>query len=205
MKLIKCCLCIFILCLLSGCSTLISINPFYSLKDVVENDNLLGKWKVISQNDFADDAVKVNDDEMWIFSKNNEANSYQLNVTYENEKMVFYAVLFKIKDRYFLDLYPKPIDIDTDAKSALLNIHSLPVHTVSEVLFKEENMILEPLKGEWVKDQIIRKKFNLSYGVTKDDIVLLTAETDEIKEFLEKNIEEAFSGYELSFEFERVK
>jgi hypothetical protein len=205
LKLIKCCFCIFILCFLSGCGTIISINPFYSKKDIVENDNLLGKWKVMNQIDYVDDAKEIKD-ELWIFSKDNEANTYELSVEYENEKMVFYAVLFKIKDRYFLDLYPKNAESETEAKSSLLKIHSLPVHTISKVVFIEGNMILKPIKDEWVRERIIRKKFNLSYGVTKDDIILLTAETNDIKEFIEKNIEEAFNGdEELSFVFERVK
>jgi hypothetical protein len=206
MKLVKYCLCIFILCFLSGCgTTIISINPFYSQKDIVQNDNLLGKWKVVNQVDYVDDATKGKD-ELWIFSKDNETNFYELSVEYESEKMMFYAVLFKIKERYFVDLYPKHTELKTEAKSSLLKIHSLSVHTISKVAFSEEAMILEPIKGEWVKDQILRKKFNLNYGVTTDDIILLTSETDDIKEFIEKNIEEAFNGDgELSFVLERVK
>ena len=205
LKVIKCCLGVIILCLISGCSTITSLNPFYLKNDVIANDDLLGKWKVIKQNEFAEDEMKINDEELWTFKKNNETNSYELSVQCENDKMLFHAVLFRIKDKFFIDLYPKIIYPDSNAESSILNMQLLPTHTVSKITLEKDRMILEPLKGEWIKDRIIRKKFELSYGVTENNIILLTAETEDIKEFLENYIDEAFGEGELTYKFERLE
>ena len=205
LKLIKLCLLMAILCLISGCSTITSINPFYIQDDVITDDSLLGEWKVINQNESSDEETKVNNEEIWTFSKDNETNAYVLSVAFEDNKMLFDAVLFKVRDKCFIDLFPRMINAESNAKSSLLNMHLMPVHTVSKILIDGDNMTLEPLKGEWVKDKIIRKKFNLSYGVTPDNSILVTAETEDIKDFLENHLDEVFGDGDLSFKFERMK
>ncbi|HPP10880.1 MAG TPA: hypothetical protein PLK41_07825 [Defluviitoga tunisiensis] len=203
MKLMKCCLGIVILFLISGCSAIISLNPFYLKDDVTINDEILGKWKLIRSDEVDEEGQSIKDEETWTFKRDNETNSYELSVQFEDEEMIFCAVLFGIKDQLFLDLYPKINYPESNAESSKLIMQLLPTHTVSRITLDKDSMILEPLKSEWIKEKILRKKFELSYGVTENDIILLTAETEDIRAFLEDNIDEAF-GEESGYLFKKV-
>ena len=183
--------------LLAGCWTL-SLHPLYFEKDLVFDPALEGSWSN------PDDA-----DEIWTFERMDE-KSYALTVfedvnvdtlhrTADGEIDIdpgndpksfgeFEAHLVQLGDYYFLDLYPE----DTDVAGEFIQSHILLAHSFYKINIAGDTLIHAVLDAEWLEESIEQGIVNIKHEQTKDMIVL-TASTGELQQFVLKYAEDAFS------------
>jgi hypothetical protein len=86
-----------LMALLAGC-VVTSVYPFYAAKDVVFEPALEGTW--------ADAGTTNAEQEHWRFERAAD-QAYKLTVQDKEKRTEFDAHLFKLKDRLFLDLFPR--------------------------------------------------------------------------------------------------
>ena len=164
-----------IITVMSGCIT--SLNPLYTDKDIIFKKELIGTWQDSKSN------------ESWTFEKWEE-NGYKLSHKEEGEQATFLAVLVKIGDYTFLDLYPQ----DSSSKNSLKKMHLLPVHTFSKVTLSGNNLTLEMLDPEWLENGLAVETIHVQHSKTAEGYLVLTAPTEELQSFMlaHANMKEAF-------------
>lgn len=164
-----------IITVMSGC--IVSLNPLYTNKDIVFKKELIGTW------------TDAKTGESWNFEKLEE-NGYTLVHKKDGEQATFLAVLVKIGDYTFLDVYPQ----ESTAKNALKKMHLLPVHTFSKVSLSGNNLTLEMLDPEWVEKGIATEAIQVQHTKTAEGYLVLTAPTQELQSFMLScaNMQEAF-------------
>jgi hypothetical protein len=161
--------------LLTGCIT--SINPIYTEKDIIFQKELVGSW------------ADKKSGESWNFEKFDE--KYYLLTHRENEEEAsFRAVLVKIGNYTFLDLYPN----DPSSKNSLEKMHLLPVHTFSKVTLNGNNLTLEMLNPEWLEQGLLNHTIQVQHNKSPEGSLVLTAPTEELQNFMlaHANTKEAF-------------
>jgi hypothetical protein len=102
------------------------------------------------------------------------------------EPAKFKAHLVKMKGSLFLDISTK----DWGVKNTFYVMHMIPVHTFWRISIKKDELRMEMLNPEWLKNMVDQKKINMGY-VQKDDTIILTAPTEELQKFLLKYDKEA--------------
>ncbi len=175
---------IIILTTIIGCLAA-SVHPFYNQKDLVFNEELTGEW--IDE-----------EDNKWIFKKSKSEFLYDLAIVQKKEmkldsnresgkiignnslviKESFVAALFKLNDRYFLDLYPKEVEEITFGA-----LHYIPAHSISKIDFNSDTLAISFLQYKWLKNQIEKNENFIEY-VKTDDGIALTAPTDELQKMI---------------------
>jgi len=116
MKKVICLLMFGSLLVLSGCIPL-ALHPFYTEKDLVFEDALVGTWKM------------ENETEGFVFEKSGPL-AYTMIEKDEGGEAEFDAYLFKLGDEMFLDLYPRNY---SDDMSSMLRDHLIPLHSFYHV------------------------------------------------------------------------
>lgn len=181
-----------ILPILSGC-VIWSFYPFYSEKDLFENDILSGKW--------------IDEDSLiWNFShpvtKNGtieimDKKSYELNMTDYDLKKTRYSVnLFKLDKYVFLDFFVQQIEnqpgVAAKSDVSWWSLHVLPVHTIAKLTVEPDTLKINWIDGDWLEKQINEKKIKIKHENNGD--VLLTAKTADLQKMILKiaDSEEAF-------------
>lgn len=154
-----------IIAVMSGCIS--SLNPLYTDKDIIFKKELIGTW------------TDAKTGESWSFEKLKE-NGYTLVRKEEGAQSTFRAVLVKIGDYTFLDLYPD----ESTANASLVKKNLLPVHTFSKVTVEGENLTLEMLDSEWVEKGIATETIQVQHTKTAEGYLVLTAPTQELQAFM---------------------
>ena len=154
-----------IIAVMSGCIS--SLNPLYTDKDIIFKNELIGTW------------TDAKTGESWSFEKLKE-NGYTLVRKEEGAQSTFRAVLVKIGDYTFLDLYPD----ESTANASLVKKNLLPVHTFSKVTVEGENLTLEMLDSEWVEKGIATETIQVQHTKTAEGYLVLTAPTQELQAFM---------------------
>lgn len=178
---------------LSGCLVL-SFYPFYTEKDLFENDILTGKW--IDEDslvwDFTHPLIKTNNTETI------NKKTYNLNLTDYDFKNTSYSVnLFKLGNTYFLDFYVDKIENQTSAPSkndvTWWSLHLLPVHTIAKLNIEGNSLKISWFDVTWLEEQIKEKKIKIRHEANGNNI-LLTAKTKDLQKLIIKyaESEEAF-------------
>jgi hypothetical protein len=164
-----------IITVMSGCIT--SLNPLYTDKDIIFKKELIGTWQDSKTN------------ESWTFEKWEE-NGYKLVHKEEGEQATFRAVLVKIGDYMFLDLYP----METASKNSLKQMHQFPVHSFSKVTLSGNSLSLEMLNPEWLDKGLATESLQVQHSKTSDGRIILTATTSELQSFMlaHASMKEAF-------------
>jgi hypothetical protein len=162
--------------LLAGCWT-VSIHPLYTKNDIVSEPLLVGQWGD-PDNDRG---------EMWVFAEAGE-NLYTLTAK-ENGKpdAVFEARLLRLKNHLFLDLLPKPPEGEGDFYA----IHLLPAHSFWRVEVSEDSLRLAMLNREWIEKEITEGRLKIPH-VAREDVLVLTASTEELQAFVLSHLKECF-------------
>lgn len=162
-----------LLATMAGC-VVTSVYPFYTTKDLVFEPALVAEWaKKGSANESP---------EHWSFEKI-EGQSYKLTVRDADKQTEFDAHLFKLKDRLFLDTYPRE---RAD--------HSIPAHYLFRVVRIEPDMELAMLDYDWLKQTIASDPKAIRHtivpnkqGEEGEGSIVLTADTAELQAFLLKH------------------
>ncbi|MBI5396432.1 MAG: hypothetical protein HZA91_14150, partial [Verrucomicrobia bacterium] len=75
---------------------------------------------------------------------------------------------------------------DVDLKGNFAKFHLLPAHLFTKITLNGDTLSYATLNFDWIKKQNEAKKLALRHEVI-EDIVVLTAPTKELQEFLRKN------------------
>jgi hypothetical protein len=153
-----------------------SIHPFYTPKDLVYEQNLVGVWS----NDNGRTTIK--------FTKSPDM-SYLL--TYNDDSIS--AHLFKLGNDTFLDTI------------ALKNVDRVqPIHSITKLWIKDDQFYISLLDVNWIKNQIERGKINLNHKKINGGIVL-TASTKDLQQLILKYTNDT-SAFEIPAEtWKRMK
>jgi hypothetical protein len=168
--------------LMSGC-VLSSLHPLFTEKDLVFDKSLLGTW------------TGAGEDDTLTFEDGGE-KAYDLTYSAEGPKVRYKAHLVQLGKYRFLDIYPQESE-DYDA------YHFIPAHTFWKIWMEEDNLHIDGLAHDWLKNMIDQKKIKIPHEVLEDRI-LLTATTKELQEFVLKYAEDA-SAFSVTEEFHRQK
>lgn len=162
-----------------GC--LPSVHPLYTEDDLVFREELLGTWE--------------DDDNIWTFTKSDE-KEYGLIHIEDADTAYMDAHLVKLGDYYFLDLLLS----DPPIENSLGQMHIISVHTFSKVTFREEGKIsIEMFNSDWIVDMIKEGRVRIRHEVREDDdLILLTASTEELQKFVIKYADEPKAFSELT-------
>lgn len=181
----------FLIIFLSSC--LHTLHPIFTLKDIVYEAKLLGKWKTDNNGNkgFAVITNLAADNSIDLPEKISEVKQKGYLISYTNEKgeigNQFIAFLAKIGNHIYFDYYPA--DKKSDQKiDEFFVAHYVKVHTSFKVdISNDGSFELVQLDDSYVTKLIEEKKFRISHE--KDDdgsIRIITASTQELQQYLIK-------------------
>ncbi|SPE24843.1 exported hypothetical protein [Candidatus Sulfopaludibacter sp. SbA3] len=142
---------------LTGCTNLVSLNPFVTEKQAVMDPNLVGTWK--------------SDDGDSIFVVEGGTSSYSITYTNKGDSTPFTAMLFKAGDAELLDL--------VSTKEAFLQV---PVHAVVRVWPEGSQLRWAFLSSKWLQEQTTRELVSQPVGDTQ----MLTSPGEAVRSVLLK-------------------
>lgn len=154
-----------------------SINPFYTDKDVVFDQRLIGTWQ---------EKDKSDDPQIWKFEEDKD-KAYKLAVTEKEGKQAeFQAHLFKLKQNYFLDIIATEIGTNVAdlAKASIISGHLLL--RVSQL---EPELKFAMIDVDWLDEHLKEHPKALAHH-RDDDRIFLTAETADLQSFVLKHLGE---------------
>jgi hypothetical protein len=169
---------------LAGC--IASIHPLYTSKDVVFEESLVGEW------------FEKNNSNRWVFESSGDSAyilTYYENGVFGGDSIStlskFETILLKLKNQYFLDLYPG--DNDHIPLSSLLSTTLFPVHTFAKLTFTDGEFVVSFFSNEWLQQSISENKLKIAHERANSQIIL-TASTTDLQEMVIKNADntEAF-------------
>jgi hypothetical protein len=152
-----------------------SLHPFYTDKDIVFDESLLGMWM--------DDSGGI-----CRFSKSGD-NYYELLVM-DDKPARFEARLFALGGMTFLDLHPKPLGEEV----GLYPENFVPAHSLARVTIAKDSISIATMDGHWLEQLSDRNQLDLKHERLNDDMIALTASTRDLQAFVLKhaNDKEAF-------------
>jgi hypothetical protein len=158
-----------------------SLHPFYTDKDIIFNEALLGVW------------MGDPDGGICNFAKSGD-NFYELLIMGEKPER-FEARLFEIGGVTFLDLYPKPLGDET----SLYPENFVPAHSLARVTIARDTFAISVMSGNWLKGLSDRNQLELKHERINGDMIALTAPTRELQAFALKhaNDKEAFGDSDV--------
>jgi hypothetical protein len=164
-----------ILLLVTGC-VVTSVYPFYTGKDVVFDQTLLGDWV---------DAVKTNEPNEFIRVERLGEKGYLVTAFTGSETNSSEAYLFRLKRQLFLDVFPTNRSLEY-----------LPVHQVSKVTSLTPKLESMDLNYDWMAKLAEQKPDAIRHlvlpdkpGDTQGGRIVLTADTQELQRFLLKYVD----------------
>jgi hypothetical protein len=163
---------------MTGCFVL-SVHPLYFEKDLIFESGLVGTWgEKAHEEDLA---------ELWIFQKSGD-KSYRLTIKLKDEgEGIFEAHLLKLGEHLFLDLFPE----EPETGSEFYNMHVIPAHSFIRVSLEGHVLRMGFFDLDWLQKNIEENKVSIKHE-RRDDMIVLTASTKELQEFVQKHWEEAF-------------
>lgn len=158
--------------IIAGCVP--SLQPFYTEKDLVADYALLGEW------------LYKNGEFKFTFTQD-KGMVYELMVAGGDSEKYYSVHLMKLKDTYFLDIYPKN---GLGAKKYIFgNSCYVPAHAVGIVVIKDNSLHINMLNPITLEYLLKNKKIILHHEYFGDNI-LLTASTSELQRFLLRHRDE---------------
>jgi hypothetical protein len=167
MKITKALICLLPI-ILSGCIPT-SIYPLYTDKDVVFDENLIGKWS--------------KDNVVWEFKRGDD-NSYEIR-RYDNFERRFIGHLVELENQLFLDVFPL---MQEEQDSVFYWWHLQLTHSFMKIGQIEPVLQMRMMDLNKVKS-IINESPNPIEHEILDDRVLFTAPTEQLQEFVLDNNE----------------
>lgn len=169
---------VLIVLLLSRCLVL-SVHPLYFDKDLMFEPDLVGTW---GEKQYEKDLS-----ELWIFKKSGE-NSYSLIVKEKEEgEGIFETHLLKLGKYMFLDLYPE----EPEGGMEFYNMHLIPTHSFLRISLEGHVLRMGFFDLDWLKKNLEQGNIEITHE-RRDDVIVLTASTKELQEFVLEHVEEAF-------------
>jgi hypothetical protein len=158
--------------ILSGC-VVQSLHPFHTSEAVTEVPDLLGIWMPLGDEEDQETGVP------WIFSKD------AIRTTDENGKTGKLDVTwFKVGESLFVDATAG--DPDDQGVNEWWAVHVAPIHTVCKVVLVGDRVTFRPLRYDWLRGAVQKKKVSLPHVQVERDggHLLFTATSKEWMAFL---------------------
>lgn len=152
-----------------------SVNPFYTDKDVVFDQRLVGTWQ---------EKGKTNSPETWTFETSTN-NAFKLTVVEQGKSGQFSAHLFKLKQEQFLDLIPMDCNYASD-QADLVAASMFPGHLLVHVVQAEPTLKMSFCNFNWLQKFLTENPKALDHHREGDRFVL-TASTKELQGFVLKH------------------
>lgn len=149
-----------------------SVYPFYTDKDVVFDQRLLGEWH---------DTGDTNNPEIWKFAQSTN-NAYNLTVVEDGKTGEFAAHLFKLKQDEFLDLIPTDCKF-ADNQAGLVAVSMFPGHLLLHVSQIEPSLKVAMFNLDWLEKYLEQNPKALAYHQEASGVVL-TADTAALQNFV---------------------
>lgn len=150
-----------------------SLHPLYSEDKLDFREEILGEWK--------------NDKETWAFSRG-DGKYYELVFSDEDERAEFKVHLVRLGEHYFFDFYNIKNRCSDDDGLAIAPL--LATHSFAKVVFDKNGIKLYFFDIQWLEKLFEERKIRLRHEVMEEDIIVLTAPTGELQEFVRKYAEE---------------
>ena len=161
-----------------GCWTL-SINPLYFESDLVLEPGIVGVW-----GDPRGDSSAT-----WTFESGDET-AYRL-ITQESDapEATFEAHLLRLGEHLYLDLYPDDPEMGNEFQAG----HLIPAHSFWRVSLGKDELTLDCIDTEWLKTKLDSGLVSIDH-VRPENMIVLSAPTEDLQEFVLKYMDEAMSG-----------
>jgi hypothetical protein len=154
-----------------------SVNPFYTSRDIAWEPRLLGEWQ---------SPAESKDSTTWKFEPG-EGQTYKVTVTDNDGKNgEFKAVLFKLKEHYFIDLLPANWDFAA-SQIDLVGAALFPGHLLVHAPQVKTELQLAFFDFEWLEKHLEKNPRSLAFH-KEDKHILLTAGTRELQSFVLKHL-----------------
>jgi hypothetical protein len=158
---------------LCGCIP-VSINPFYSSKDVVFDSLLVGAWGE------EDGKSRV------VFEKA-DSNSYVMTDQSDQPESKFDVHLFKLGSNLYMDLYPR---LKGGSEGQLLSVQLIKAHSLLWVHQVASSLVTSSIDQDKLKKLLAAKPALLPH-LTEDDRTVFTASTEELQNFITRYLSTA--------------
>lgn len=175
---------------LSGCSCAGSLRPLESGEPLLESANLRGKWVTTDASSNQQEYFLVDGVSPDTYVVSSLKPDEKLSDTYE-------VSLVQVGSYTFLDAAINEIESGQERRS-VHDMGALPIHFIGRVWVEGDTLRLGLLDYDWLKQMISSGKATLPFIEYRDDsdsLLLLTAESDKLAEFVRQYAEdlEAFS------------
>jgi hypothetical protein len=161
--------------LLSGCWT-ISLQPLFSDDTLTYDEGLLGTWK--------------NEDATAVFMQAAD-KKYGIQYTEDSKTSLLEARLVKLGEQRYLDVHPPPKG-DTDVTA----VHRVDAHSFWKVSLEGDKLRLTLMDFDWLRDLLEKDPKAISAVRVDKDLILLTASSAELQQFVRRHSEQAFKTRE---------
>jgi len=151
-----------------------SVNPFYTSKDIVFEQKLVGCWQ---------DKEAKDNPQTWTFEAGPE-KSYKLTVVEDggDKSGEFSAHLFSLKQTLSLDIVPTDCKYATNI-AGITEASMFPGHLLFKVAAIQPELKLAVTDYEWL-EKFLEKNPNALAHHLEDKRILLTASTSELQQFI---------------------
>jgi len=165
MKILGTVLLVFSAIMMGGCVP--SLHPYYSERDLVFNNCLIGKWTDLGYKD------------SWHFERRGPQKYRLTQVNEDGESTLFEATLFKLDGRTFLDL--TPIKNPENYGAGLLRTHSLMAITI-----ETDRLRISYFDPAWLKGYLARYPETLKHTFVDDELVI-TDTTENLQSLIRRS------------------
>lgn len=153
-----------------------SVNPFYTDKDVIFDQRLLGEWQ---------EKGNTNNPEAWKFEIATN-NAYKLTVVEQGKTGEFAAHLFALRQEKFLDLIPTDCNYASNQVD-LVAYSMFPGHLLVRVSDIEPELRLATFDFDWLEKYLKQNPKAVAHH-TEDDRIVLTADTRDLQKFVLRHL-----------------
>ena len=150
-----------------------SLHPLYSEDKLAFREEVLGEWQ--------------KGGETWAFSRG-DGKYYELVYSDEDERAEFKVHLVRLGNHYFFDFYNTENRCSNDDGLAIAPL--LATHSFAKVEFDKNDMKIYFFDIEWLEKLFEQRKIRIKHEIMEEDIIVLTAPTADLQEFVRKYAEE---------------
>jgi hypothetical protein len=173
---------------ISGCSVVYSVNPLHKSEDKVEVPALVGTWV----------PDKTNNPEEFCIEKSDQG-FYVLVFSDPDSKIAqrYLVGLVSLEDRLFMDIqFDKQVIGNIEAGDP---IGTIPHHAIVKVDILGDELTYAPMDAKEVLKQNERDYYPVDHLMIDDDAMLLTASTEDLRQYISKHVDDVFSDSEHLF------
>jgi hypothetical protein len=172
-------LCVFLVPL-AACLPVMSLHTWYTKNDVVTDPSLPGTWYMI-------DGDKPDTSTTLTITKD-ESDGYVLSVNEKDHPDLadqWTMVVFRLGDRRYVDTSER--EIDSGGKDMGFGDLKLPIHTVGTIDIAKDDVVMNFLDDDWLKNAL-KADPNLIHYERTGDVSLLIAGTAELQKLIAKSV-----------------